>query len=80
MLVYCPIADTDAFRKQDIDTLNIHGRNGTSNDVTLARACVAYWGTAGGSCDVMVQSEQQEYTLRWLRVLPISLITGCEFF
>ena len=66
MLVYYPIADTDSFRKQDIYTLNIHGHNGTSERKTLARACVAYWGMAGGSCDVGVASDygSQEYTLK----------------
>jgi hypothetical protein len=64
MFVYCPIADTDAFRKLNIKTLNVHGYNGHSVGATSALACVTRWQTIGESCGSAASaSGVRDYTL-----------------
>ena len=50
MIVLCDINDTDVFPKEQITTLNIHGRDGTTADSVRAMACRSVWHSVGGSC------------------------------
>ena len=53
LVVYCPIADTDAFQKRNIKTLNVHGYNGENGSTfspVRAQVCVTRWHTHGVSC------------------------------
>ncbi|MGK3965248.1 hypothetical protein WMF38_13840 [Sorangium sp. So ce118] len=67
--VYCPVTDDDRFRKQDIDTLAVHGYNsGVSisggSSAVEASTCVTYYGGGGGACSTpATTSGSGEYSL-----------------
>jgi hypothetical protein len=48
--VFCPVDDSDEFRKESITTLNLHGYDGSSSANVNAMVCVSYWVAAGGEC------------------------------
>jgi hypothetical protein len=65
VFLYCPVADTDSFMKQNITGLNVHGRNGNSNFPVQVYACTTFWNTIGGSCGATAYaSGQGDYTLQ----------------
>ena len=69
MRVYCPIGDTDSFKKQNITTLNVHGESATPAGVA-AQTCVTYWYTNGGVCGPYTSaSGHQHYTLQPSRIV-----------
>lgn len=50
MVVVCPIADTSAFRKEEIKALNVHVTNNSRSGKIQAQICRSAWGTTGGLC------------------------------
>ena len=47
----CPVPDTDRLRKEELDRINIHVKDSTTQNNVFARACIAYYNLDGnGSC------------------------------
>ena len=74
MKLLCPLSDTDYLPKTSLTTLNIHGKDGSSNRNVDAMLCRSNWASTGGGCSSIVSSPTgtSEYTLQPSR----SILTG----
>ncbi len=62
MFVLCDITDDDRFLKEQITTLNIHGRDGSTVDSPSAMVCRSTWWTVGGACGPQTSSPTGDVT------------------
>jgi hypothetical protein len=61
----CPVPDDDSLLPHNMGTVNLHGYIGNTTGTVSVSACVHYWDTPSGTCDVSVSrtGTNTEYAL-----------------